>query len=336
MKIGLDAGGVCAKKENRFGNYTFTVQLINALKQYDKHNDYILYSFCKKSSSIPTWIRGHYRYLLPTKGWMKLRVSLEEFLHPSNCFLSLNQAIPLLLKTKPIVFLHGLSFHFFPQYYPDSYNALEDQLLYAARLSKYIVVSSEKVRQELRMIFPQISNIVVLPFGIPFDMLKTKSIRKARKKYFLFVAMNHPIKNVKFILKTFRKFISLDVYKDYQLYLVGPYDLPGEKNVRVFRTMSRNNLKKLYQEATALLTSSHYESFNFPVLEALSQNCQVIGTRDSIIPELRKYAHVKSREATFLHCMEKVAIGQKKNIEISKLKKEFSWKKYILKLISLY
>lgn len=336
MKISLDAGGVCATKERRFGNYTFTLNLVNALKRFDNINDYLFYSFCKKPESFPEWVKGHYRFLRPTKGWMKLRVTFEEIFHPSDCFLGLNQAIPLFLKKKPIIFLHGLSFHFFPQYYPDSYNELEEQLKNAVKGSKYIVVSSKKVKQELRGIFPRISNIVVLPYGIPFDMSIQRQTRRAKKKYFLYVGMNNQIKNKEFILKVFNKLISSEQYKDYHLYLVGPHESVNNKNVTIFRTVSRKKLKSLYQEATALLTSSYYESFNFPVLEALSQSCQVIGTRSAIIPELQKFAHLSDDKHSFLSIMKRVIDEKTMIIDISRLKKEFSWKSYIKKLITLY
>jgi len=84
------------------------------------------------------------------------------------------------------------------------------------------------------------------------------------------------------------------------------------------------------------VTASFYESFNLPVLEALSQGCQPIGLSSAIIPELSPYVYVAYDKNTFVENMRRVAEGERKNIEYGKLNKEFSWKSYVEKLQQLY
>ena len=85
--------------------------------------------------------------------------------------------------------------------------------------SDKIIVSSQKVKTELLSINQSINTkIVVLPFGIPFDM--KKSINKKRKNFFLYIGMNHPIKNIDFIKKAFKKFKESKEHEDYKLILV--------------------------------------------------------------------------------------------------------------------
>jgi len=95
-------------------------------------------------------------------------------------------------------------------------------------------------------------------------------------------------------------------------------------------------LKKLYQRATALLTASYYESFNLPVLEALSQNCPVIGLESAVVPELSSYVHKAKNLKEFVYWMKKVVNGQTKKIDMKRLREEFSWKTYVSKLIETY
>lgn len=314
MKISVDGGGLGAKRGERFGNYVFSENLIKALSLYDKKNHYEVYTFDR---------------LKPRLAWSKVRLSIEEFRTKKDVFLALNQAIPLFVSGKVISFCHGLSYYFYPQYYSKKDNIrLRKQLEDIIKRSDIIVVSSNKVKKELESITVKYlteKKIVVIPFGIPFDILDKRLLRSVRndvKPYFLFVGMEHPIKNIEFIRKAFEKFKGLKGLNDYKLLLV-------TKNI------SRLKLKQLYQNATALLIGSYYESFNLPVLEALSQSCPVIGLKSAIIPELVSYVNIAENEKRFIELMK--TIPKKLTLQLfNQLKQEFSWDKYVKKLVKLY
>ena len=274
MKISIDGGGLGAKKGEKFGNFTFSENIIKALLLYDKKNQYKIYTF---------------KNLKPKLFWMKGRVSLEELKEKQDVFLALNQALPLYTSGKIISFCHGLSYYYFSQYYSKEDNRrLKNQLNEMIKRSDIIIVSSEKVKEELILINQSINTKVhVLPFGIPFDIFDQRLLRHRHlavprndvNPYFLFVGMNHPIKNIDFIKHAFNELKKDKKYRDYKLLIL-------TKNV------SRKRLRIYYQNATALLTASHYESFNFPVLEALSQGCPVVGLKSAIIPELKSYVNL--------------------------------------------
>lgn len=310
MKISVDGGGLGVKKGEWFGNFVFSKNLIEALKKFDKKNQYFIYTF---------------ENLKPRFAWSKIRLSIEEFIIKKEVFLALNQAIPLYTSGKIISFCHGLSYYFNRKYYTDRYYIrMKKQLDEMLRKSDYIIVSSQKVKNELTLIKNNVKNkIVVIPFGVPFDMVDAKLPRSTqnnkvnKKTYFLFVGMNHPIKNINFIRKVFGEFKEF-----YKLKIIT-------------KNCSRNKLKKLYQNAKALLTASYYESFNLPVLEALSQGCPVIGLESAIIPELRSYINIAKTKKQFIELMK--TIPKKPDIQlIKKINKKFSWKKYVRKLLKLY
>jgi len=186
--------------------------------------------------------------------------------------------------------------------------------------------------------------VVVIPFGIPLDMMtkghpersegsptnvgfsnklrdSSASPQNDKKRYFLFVGMDHPIKNIQFIKEAFRKFRELREFKCYKLILVT-------------KNCSREKLRWLYRNATALLTASYYESFNLPVLEALSQGCPVIGLKSAIIPELRPYVNVVNNIDEFTEKMK--TVKKPSDQLINRLNKEFNWKNYVEKLVELY
>ncbi|MBI5122902.1 glycosyltransferase [Candidatus Roizmanbacteria bacterium] len=307
MKISIDGGALTPKNNQRFGTAVFSENLVKAFQLYDKKNQYHVYTFDN---------------LKPKLFWLKGRVSIEEFINKKAVFLALNQAIPFYTSGKVISFCHGLSYHFYPQYYSvKDVTRLNIQLNEMIERSDIIIVSSQKVKNELTSMYRYIEQkIIVLPFGIPFDM-KRGGIKK-KEKYFLFVGMDHPIKNINFIKQAFNEFIKDKKYKDYKFYIL-------TKNV------SRKKLKKLYQKAAALLTSSHYESFNFPVLEALSQGCPVVGLKSAIIPELETYVNLTNNVEEFVEKMKKIT--KKPDVQsINQLYTKFNWKNYVKNLVKLY
>lgn len=336
MNISVDGGAVCLMNGRGFGNYIFTRNLLEALQNFDKSNRYLIYSFCTK----PDWFKEHkgfsYHFLKPKTLWLSTRVSVEEVKSRKDIFLALNQAIPLVSRSTIISFSHGLSFYFFPELYADLYYALKDQLLPMVKRSKYILVSSRRVKQEMQTLYPKSENIVVNNYGVPFDMLSVE--KRARKKFFLFAGVSHPIKNINFLIKTFQRLRERVGFEDYKLYLAGNLKQFEDKahHVLVFESATREELKNFYQEATAYVSASFYESYNIPVIEALSQGCPVIGLRSAIIPEFKPYVFQADGETDFIQYMMNVAGGAKKDISIDYIKKVFSWKKYVEKLTSLY
>jgi len=321
MKISVDGGAINQKVDQRFGTAVFSENLIRALKLYDDQNIYHIYTF---------------KNLRPKIFWMKGRVSLEEIKEKKDIFLALNQALPLYSSGKIINFCHGLSYHFFPKYYPEKYrNRLNRQLAEMIKRSDKIIVSSQKVKKEIISMYRYIEKkVFVLPFGIPHDMLSNNNLI-TKDKYFLFVANNQKIKNVDFVVDSFVRSKFHD--QGYRLYMIGDWKdhENTDKGIVSLGSVSRKKLSILYQKATALLTTSYYESFNFPVLEALSQGCPVIGLDQAIIPELRSYVNVSNNRKEFIKNMKVIKIKPNK-VLIGKLRLTFNWKKYVKNLVRLY
>ena len=311
MKISVDGGALNPKNNQRFGTSVFSENLVAALKLYDKKNQYFIYTF---------------KNLKPKLFWLKGRVSIEEFINKKAVFLALNQAVPLYTSGKVISFCHGLSYHFHPQLYPKrDVVRLKKQLEEMIKRSDKIIVSSEKVKKELISINQSTdTKIVILPFGIPLDMKKKSKVKSQKSKiakYFLFIGNNQQIKNIQFIKKAFERFKNLKGFKNYKLILMT-------------KNCSRKKLRWLYKNATALLTASHYESFNFPVLEALSQGCPVVGLKSAIIPELETYVNLANNVEEFVEKMKKISTRPSgKSIN---LHKNFNWKNYVKNLVKLY
>lgn len=330
MKIGVDVGALCGKES---GNHTLTVNLINGLKKYDKKNDYILYSFCKNKKGLKFPKNFNYKNLQPKYLWTEVALRYEQVINKTDIFLGLNQAFPK-SSSKKIIFSHGLSFIYFKALYGENYKRLKNQLNKMLKDDKLIVVSSIKVKNEFKKIYNKSINIKVLNYGIPIDFLKNQKVKK--KKYFLNVGNNHSIKNIRLLIKCFNSFIKL-VDPTYKLYLVTDkkYKFIKDKNVIQLTKLSRKALKKLYLYSKGYLTTSYYESFNLPILEALSQNTPVVALKGSYIPEMKKYINTAKTEVEFIEQMGHLR-DLKMYINIPQLKRDFSWKKYVEELIKMY
>ena len=336
MKISLDAGALCVKGDQHFGNYTFTQNLIEGIYNFDKLNEYFIYSFCNK----PDWLRLRkniwFKHLRPVALWLSARVSIEEMKQKKDIFLALNQAIPLKTRSRVIAISHGLSYYFYPQFYPDSYHALKDELETMVKKSDLIIVASRKVKSEMQKLFPLLKNIITINYGVPLDMIKYE--KSIREKYFLFCGMNNKIKNVEFVISCFKKFREIKRYSDFKLILVGPFAEYEDKNAGIepHLVINREVLRKLFCSATAYLSASVYESFNFPVLEALAQNCPVIGLTSSIIPEFNPYVRLANQTQDFIDRMTDEADKPSQNNFRKKILNKFSWEKYVKNLTELY
>jgi len=337
MRISIDGGALCSAANRRYGTYSFTSDFLNALSSYDKQNTYYLYSFC----NIPKSLRIHrsimYCKINPKTAWMSIRVPFEEFNKKPDIFLALNQALPLYTKSSIFAFSHGTSFIRMPKYYHYDRFKMQRQLKAMVNRAKIIFVSSLSVKKDIKEVYPKHrAKLQVLPFGIPEEFMSYTQVN--RKSYFLFVGMNHRIKNVPYIIEAFEEFRSDSRFSNFTLKLVGPFanlkNIPP--GVVLHEPMEREKLVGLYRQAAGYLTASYYESFNYPVLEALSQQCPVIGTSPSIIPEMKEYCSVAKNQDEFVGKMIQAALGKSKTIDLAKLHSDFSWKKYINKMKDLY
>jgi len=338
MKVSIDGGGICASVRQRFGNYIVTTNLLSALSRHDRQNIYNIYSFCQQPPGDFDVNNFRYRILQPKQLWMKLRVSLEELLERSDIFLALNQATPGYTPAKIISLSHGLSFHYFPHYYRNGFIRFTQQFKAMVSHSDKIIVSSVKVKSEFNDIFPKFGNIHVLPFGVPQDMIEKVYPDTRKDKFFMFVGMNHPIKNIRFIVKSFKQFTRMNKRNKYRLFLIGISDTKKNlgNNIIALPHLSRPDLKNMYRQATACLTASYYESFNLPVLEALSMGCPVIGLNTAIIPELKPYCQIAHDSQEFQAHMLSALSGKIKKVQPLLIRKKFSWDDFAKKLIELY
>lgn len=325
MKIGVDGGALSTDINHQFGNYVFTLNLIKAIEKYDQtNNQYILYTFSQPKAKVNFGKKIKLKIIKPKYFWSKIGLSIAQIKDKNDVFLALNQSLPIVKAKKIIGFSHGLSFYFFKELYHDSWSKMMNQHKLMLKNCNYVIAPSIRVKHELVNIFPKLrEKIKVLMYGKPFNIKLNKKFKQNKTKtFFLAVGMNHRIKNFTLLKKLFIQFKKIYHQYQYELVIINS----GVEHLKLF---------EFYKKSAGLLTTSLYESFNFPVLEALSVGCPVIGLETAIIPELKEFVLTAKNETTFIEMMNKV-IKQKSVIKTDKLKSIFSWKSYVKKLISFY
>lgn len=331
MKIAIDGGALCSSQT--FGTYRYTGELLTTINQ-NSHHAYECLTFCDLPDHQSLFPHVSFRSLTPSQGWMKLRVPLQLYQQSYDVFLAVNQALPSFTNTtRSVVISRGLSFLAYPEHAGASYDRLYQQYLDYCQRADVVVVSSERVAQELeRWPVSVKGKVAVIPYGIPHLFQTSRGLR--REPFLLFVGNANPFKQIDRLVSIFKQIAP----PDWKLFLCGPHHKYQSERVVVLPQVSAEQLVSLYQKAAAYVSVSDYESFNFPVLEALSQNCPVFGLEQAIIPEMQAYCQIATApdELTqqlraFVHNQVRLA-----PIDQNQLHAQFSWQRYLDALEQLY
>jgi glycosyltransferase involved in cell wall biosynthesis len=337
-RIAIDGGALTPDINRQYGTYTTSREIIHALGIVDLKNTYTIYTLNKFKIDLPE--NFTFKVINPSRGFMSVRIPVEETMHKTDYFLALNQAIPLYTPAKIIALCHGLSFMEYPQLYPDSAGKMKQQVDAIVKNAHTIIVSSSKVKTALNNLYGVDQKVLVELFGIPHEFqIRQKKFKK--KNFVLFVGMDHPIKDIAFLFEAFREFIKNSTFARFKFILVGvshiyvPYDLKHAVIVVPY-AHSMAELQQYYAETQCTISASMYESFNMPLLESLSQNTPAVATAEAVIPELQNFVSVTDKiPQTFAKRIQEV-LAHPPATDLLTLEKKFSWIKFAKHITGLY
>lgn len=191
-------------------------------------------------------------------------------------------------------------------------------------MSKKFVVVSSFVENEVRKYFKNTQNAVLIN-NTPKNF---NCIRKNSGSHFLTLSKIERRKNLDYLLDSYIEYIRSDTDSKLPLVIAGD---PGYKDVAnnflnrvstlrakgykiIFKpSVPDNELKKLLENAAALVFTSHFEGFGLPPLEAMLAEVPVIATPTGMMnTEIGRFAALidgKDKYALAKH-METVAKGQ--------------------------
>jgi glycosyltransferase involved in cell wall biosynthesis len=201
-----------------------------------------------------------------------------------------------------------MSFHFFPQLFrkKDLYQ-LTYWTEYSVRKAKRIFTISQASKRDIIKIYkiPEEKVLVTYPGIKPFISLTprvyTESMLSSqfdiRSPYFLFVGTLQPRKNIVSLIDAFSQIVKSNLSDDLSLIIIGkkgwlfeeilqaPEKYGVSSRVHFLHNVSDDQLPIFYKHAIALVLPSLYEGFGLPVLEAMQNECPVITSNVSSLPE---------------------------------------------------
>ncbi len=154
MKIGVDAAVLGHNNGVKAGNYYLTHNLLKALGKIDRKNEYFLYSFKPIPKEIIKYYPENFQNLVlqPQNGWMQFRLSWEQITKPVDVFLGLNQALPLWVRSKTVVFCLDLAFEKFAKFFAHAAK-ISWQTKRAVRNAERIIAISKGTRDDLQSLY---------------------------------------------------------------------------------------------------------------------------------------------------------------------------------------
>ncbi len=300
MKIGIDAGAISETDDRlKVGVYRVTLELLKALSQIDKDNQYRLYSYAPIPRTIMSQLdRNMVNIVLkPSLGYMQVRLPLKLAMYPVDIFLGLAQAIPFGAH-HAISFIYDLGFIHAPKEYGETAERLKKQTDEAVNRSSHIITISETTKKDIIEIYhKEKSRITVAYPGVSAVFERTGKEHIHPRPYFLSVGLLKPSKHIPTAIRAFGLFLK-KIRKPFDLVIVGgdtKLDPSIRETVRNLHLENRilftgyvpdEEVAEWYRGAESLIALSTHEGFCLPAAEAITCGCPVIFSKDGALPEI--------------------------------------------------
>ncbi len=368
MKIGLDAS--CLLK-NRTGVANYTLHLLNGLSRIDEKNEYFLWlNALKGDVPVEEYLENplfrQIRTRLPGRALLRLweyfrfpkvetlmRVNPDIF-HSPNFFY---QRVGSACKTATV---HDLFFIKHPEYC-EKYGGQYFSRVFEKRVDELdgIIAVSERTKSDL-LNWRSLKNVkiqVIREAADPevkafADSLKPDDLRKIidsygllDKRFVISVGTLEPRKNYGFMLSAYETWMKR-IDNPPLLVIAGGRGWESDQLREIIRNKSLRNRVKLlgyvpvkhiaalYKNAEFFLTSSLYEGFGLPILEAMSLGTPVIVPDCSVFPETAGYAalfYESQNKEDLVDKMHEMTINEelRRKYALAGLKRssEFCWRK---------
>lgn len=310
MIIGFDGSRAFEKEATGTENYSW--QILKNLISIDTENKYYVYvreGLKKPDFEFPVNVK-----IMPIKLprlWTQLGLASRTFNDPLDVLFVPAHTLPLIRKPDlpTVMVVHDLGAEYLP-----AMHQVKQQLYlnfithHQLKTATHLIAVSEATKKDL------IGKINIPPskISIIHEAFEKKNNTKANidktlckfhlenKPFFLFVGTIQPRKNLMRLIEAFSLFLieSKDNARDCQLVIAGKpgwdyqviLDLPAQlgiaKQVKFVGRVNDEELTALYQRAVALTYPSLFEGFGLPILEAYSNDCPVITSNTSSMPEV--------------------------------------------------
>lgn len=169
------------------------------------------------------------------------------------------------------------------------------RIYFSLIFSDHIIFPSEFTFIDTTKMFGVIKNYSIIPMGVS-EINSYSEVNGIPDKFFLCVGRRREHKNIERIIEAFSNFSKID--DTCFLIFTGKADKFDRKYIKLLKdykiidkviftgNLEHEELNYYYKKAIALLFPSLYEGFGLPILEAMSNNCPVITSKLTSMPEV--------------------------------------------------
>ena len=368
MRIGIDISFVI--DDNRVGVGQYIYNLLKNIAKLDTENTYYLYTNMEISQEF--YRIGKNFKVIVKKNRFLTRVLWLQFILPgllkqdnidllhAPCHVS-----PARLHCPLVITYHDMASWLFPEkfelFHRMAYQLLvpaltrrADRLIAVSESTKRDIVKLFKIAEDKITVVTEGANAFFKPVTDSALLKKIKEKYSLPEKYFLYVGMFEPRKNIPSIIEAFRRLKDKCIL-EHKLVLVGK---KGWMYKEIFNTVkslklasdviftgyiSDYELPLVYSGAEIFIFPSAYEGFGLPILEAMSCGLPVITSNISSMPEVSKGAALLVNPGV----LEEIADAMEKIINDKPLKeamikkgleeaKKYSWEKAAKETLEVY
>jgi glycosyltransferase involved in cell wall biosynthesis len=316
MHIGIDASRISVT--HRTGTERYSYELLAALAQIDRSNNYTLY--CNGLPAVLPPLRPNFRLrVIPApRLWTHTRLALEMRQHPPDVLFVPSHVLPLLRPPQSVVTIHDLGYLAFPAAHtPARRLELHLTTLWSALAARRIIAISQATRADLVQryaITPDKISVVHHGLSPRFQPVTDRAVIAAACEryhigrignisvpYLLYVGTIQPRKNLTRLIDAFAQVVqagTIGVLRPLQLVIAGKRGWLMEQieqraaqhgigeRVRFTGYVDDDDLPALLSGALAFVFPSLYEGFGMPVLEAMACGTPVLTAATSSLPEV--------------------------------------------------
>ena len=314
MRIALI--GYEANISHRVGSNQYAFELLKALYNIDRVNDYTIYLPSLPLKDLPQEREGwSYKVVGPKKCWNLLGLPLALFKQrpkPDIVF-SPGHYSPLFSPSPLFVSIMDLGYLKFPDHFTKkTYWKLRLGTAFSIKRAKHIFTISRSSQNDIIKYYNIDPRKITVSYpGIDhqsFNLKAKEKTDKVREKYkiegdyLLFLSTLKPSKNIEGLLKAFAEVVKSN--RKISLVIAGKkgwlYDqifnkvksLGIEKRVVFTGFVDENDVPGLMAGAKVFVLPSFYEGFGIPVVEAMACGTPVVVSRAGSLPEIVGRARV--------------------------------------------
>ncbi|MBV6645102.1 MAG: glycosyltransferase family 4 protein [Cyclobacteriaceae bacterium] len=313
MRIGIEAQRIFRKKKH--GMDIYALELIKALQQWDKHNEY--YIFVKPGPDVCLKESSNFK-LVMIKGityadWEQISLPMVSRKYDLDLLHCTSNTAPVWCSTPIILTLHDIIYlkeglrggsiyqqlgHLYRRFIVPRVFKKAAKVLTVSKFEANVIEEYFEKAKEVKAIYNGINR----GFNNRSKSDSCSVLNITKQEYLLFLGNTAPKKNMLGVIKAYCQYIRLDpealplvileTSKDYIAQLLRKNHLPIETINHIYCPgyISHDQLPLLYSGAKVFLYPSLRESFGIPIIESMSCGTPVITSSTSSMPEVGKSA----------------------------------------------